>query len=139
MVMWSFVVDVPSGVQTVMLMSCVLMGLSHLVQPQLWVDFFAVLRGLGRPGLVANSFINSTSGIVIVSLHQVWSGPAVLLTLFGWMLLTKSAVSLLLPDIGMRSLNLSRVGSGAFRAAGIGLLVVGSACALQLAGVGVQE
>lgn len=119
--------------------SCGPMGVSHLAQPRPWVEFFTARRAIGRPGPVTNSFINSTSGIVIVSLHQVWSGPAVVLTLFGWLLPAKSAMSLLRPEIGLRALSLSRHGDQAFRAAEIGLLVIGGACALQLAGIGVPS
>ena len=135
--MWPFVVDAPSGVEMIMLVACLLMGLSHLLQPQIWVEFFGQLRGRGSFGLVANSFINAAPAAVIVSLHQVWTGPAVMLTLYGWALLIKSGVSLLVPSVGLRSMALARHGDGAFRAAGVGLLAVALACALQLGGIAV--
>jgi hypothetical protein len=133
--MWSFVTDAPSALQMVMLISCGLMGLSHLVQPRIWTEFFAHLVERGRIGLVFNQLINAAPAAVIVSLHQVWSGPAVVLTLYGWLLLIKSATGLLLPGLGMRSLKLSRRGDGAFRGAGIALLLVALACGLALADV----
>jgi hypothetical protein len=133
--MWSFVTDAPSAVQMVMLVSCVLMGLSHLLQPRLWTEFFAHLVDRGRVGLVFNQFLNAAPAAVIVSLHQVWSGPAIVLTVYGWLLLIKSVIGLMLPDLGMRSLRLSRHGEGAFRAAGIALLLVALAAGLALANV----
>jgi hypothetical protein len=133
--MWPFVTDVPSAVQTIMLISCGLMGLSHLLQPRLWSEFFAHLGERGRFGLIANQFLNAAPAAIIVSLHQVWSGPAIVLTLYGWLLLLKSCIGLLLPELGMRSLKLSRHGDSAFRAAGVALLIIGLACALALANV----
>jgi hypothetical protein len=136
--MWAFVTDAPSAVQMVMLISCVLMGLSHLVQPQIWMAFFARLVERGEFGLVTNAMINSAPGAIIVALHQVWTGPAILLTIYGWALLLKAFISLVFsPALGLRSLALSRKGDGAFRAGGVGLLVVGAAAGLQLAGIGV--
>jgi uncharacterized protein YjeT (DUF2065 family) len=138
MKMWSFVTDGPSAVQMVMLISCVLMGLSHMLQPQIWTEFFARLTERGNFGLVTNAMINSAPGAIIVALHQVWSGPAILLTLYGWALLAKAAMSLAIaPSVGMRALRMSRHGDNAFRYGGIGLLVVGIACGLQLAGIGI--
>jgi hypothetical protein len=119
----------------VMLLSCGLMGLSHLFQPRLWSEFFAHLVERGRVGLVFNQFVNAAPAAVVVSLHQVWSGPAVVLTLYGWLLFIKSAIGLLLPGFGMRSLKLSRHGDGAFRAAGLALLLVALASGLALANV----
>ena len=133
--MWPFVTNTTSAIEFVMLITCVLMGASHVVQPRIWSAFFEQLREKGVAGLVANSFINSVPGAVIVALHQVWAGPAVLLTMFGWLLLIKAAIGLWLPAVGLRSLNLSRHGDTAFRAAGVGLLVVALGCALQLGGV----
>ena len=130
--MWSFVNDAPAAVQMVMLLLCVLMGVSHLIQRRMWSQFFGMLGERGTSGLIANSFISTTTAAVIVGLHQVWNGPAVLLTLFGWMLLLKSVIGLWLPALGMRSLRLSRHGDWAFRGAGIGLLVIAAACALAL-------
>ena len=135
--MWPFVTDAPSGVQMIMLISCLLMGLSHLLQPQIWTGFFDRLRERGTFGLVANSFINATPAAVIVALHQVWQGPAILLTLYGWLLLAKAAIGLTVPAVGLRALALSRHGTRAFRIAGAGLIVIGLACGLQLAGIAV--
>lgn len=134
--MWPFVTDVPSGVQMIMLISCLLMGLSHLMQPQIWTEFFARLVERGNFGLVANQFLNAAPGAIIVSLHQVWSGPAILLTIYGWSLLLKAVIALVAaPSLGMRSLKMSRHGDNAFRYGGIGLLVVALACGLALARV----
>ena len=134
--MWPFITDTPSAVQMVMLISCTLMGLSHLVQPGIWSEFFGHLRERGTVGLVTNSFINSAPAAVIVALHQVWSGPAILVSLFGWLLLLKATIGLTVPQMGLRALRLSRHGDQAFRFAGIGLLVIAAACGLALAGVG---
>jgi hypothetical protein len=101
----------------------------------MWSEFFAHLVERGRFGLVANQFLNAAPAAIIVSLHQVWSGPAIVLTLYGWLLLLKSCVGLLVPELGMRSLKMSRHGDNAFRIAGIALLLVGLAAALALANV----
>jgi hypothetical protein len=132
--MWPLVMDTASAVQMVMLISCTMMGLSHLLQPGLWSDFFGELRERGSVGLVISSFINSTPAAVIVGLHQVWSGAAIVLSVFGWLLLAKSVTGLILPKLGLRLLRLSRHGDRAFRGAGIGLLVIAAACGLALAG-----
>jgi uncharacterized protein YjeT (DUF2065 family) len=135
--MWPFITDVPSAVQMIMLISCVLMGLSHLLQPQIWSTFFAHLVERGTFGLVTNQFLNSAPGAIIVALHQVWTGPAIVLTLYGWLLLLKAVIALVIaPSLGMRSLKMSRHGDNAFRIAGVVLLGVGVACGLALAGVG---
>lgn len=134
--MWSFVTDAPSAVQMFMLISCVLMGVSHIVQPTMWVDFFGRLVERGSFGLVINQFINSGIGALIVTLHQVWSGPAIVLTLYGWALTVKAVIGLWAPQLGMRSMKLSRHGDNAFRVAGAGMLVVGLCCAAALAGFG---
>jgi hypothetical protein len=120
-----------------MLVSATLMGLSHLLQPRIWSDFFSRLHERGNFGLVTNGFINAAPAAVIVALHQVWVGPAIVLTIYGWLLLAKSAAGLLVPAAGMRSLAMARRGGAAFRAAGAVLLVVALCCGLQLARIGV--
>lgn len=134
--MWPFVTDTPSAVQTIMLIAGLIMGLSHLFQPRMWARFFVQLRETGA-GVVANGLINIAPAAVIVGLHQVWSGPAVVLTVYGWLLLLKTALTLTVPAIGERSLSMARRGDNGFRIAGAGLLIVAIACALQLAGVAV--
>ena len=59
-------------------------GLSHVVQPRTWVDFFVWLRGKGHAGVFANGFLSLSFGAFIVAFHNVWVGLPVLLTLFGW-------------------------------------------------------
>ena len=134
--MWPFVDDAPSAVQMFMVITCLLMGVSHLVQPRLWVDFFVKLAERGNLGVVANQLLNTTAGGVIVALHQVWTGPAIVLTLYGWALVLKSVVGLWTPAGGMRMMRMARHGDNAFRIAGVAMLLVGLCAALALAGVG---
>jgi hypothetical protein len=80
-------------------------GLSHLLQPAVWVRFFILLRTQGHVGAFINGFLSLMFGSVIVAFHDVWSGSGVILTLIGWAQIAKALLSFTLPDIGLRSLN----------------------------------
>jgi uncharacterized membrane protein len=72
-------------------------GLSHLVQPLAWVEWFSKLRALGRPGVFVEGFLTLNFGVLIVAFHNVWSGPGVVLTLVGWAQVLKGSVRFLAP------------------------------------------
>ena len=97
-----------------------IIGLSHLLQPRAWVDFFVVLRERGLPGVFANAFLSLVFGSVIVGFHNVWTGLPMVLTLIGWAQIVKSFVGFVLPQVSM--LCLQRVAperAWEFRVAGV--------------------
>ena len=79
-------------------------GLSHLLQPRAWVEFFAWLRSKGHTGVFLNGMLSLLFGSIIVSFHNVWTGLATVLTVIGWAQVAKGLVSLVAPRLGMRSL-----------------------------------
>lgn len=90
------------AIQVFAAVSFLVIGLSHLVQPGAWVEFFARLRSLGRPGAFAEGYISLNFGALIVSFHNVWSGPAVVLTLIGWGQVLKALVRFVAPGASLR-------------------------------------
>ena len=94
------------------LVTCVVVGLSHILQPRAWAEAFAALHRLGRPGAFATGGLNLAHGAVFVAAHPVWSGPAAVLTLLGWALVLKGAVNFLAPGLALRGM----ARAGAFRA-----------------------
>ena len=74
------------------LVTCLVVGLSHLLQRQAWAETFAALHRLGRPGAFANGGLNLVTGAAFVAAHPVWSGPAVVLTVFGWLQIGRAHV-----------------------------------------------
>ena len=79
-------------------------GLSHLLQPRVWVEFFTWLRGKGHAGVFVNGFLSLTFGSLIVAFHNVWTGLPIVLTLMGWAQVIKALVSFVMPQWGMRGL-----------------------------------
>jgi hypothetical protein len=77
-------------------------GLSHILQPKAWVEFFIVLRGKGETGAFVDGFLNLPLGGFIVAFHNVWSGIPVVLTVIGWGLLIKGLLRFCLPKHGLR-------------------------------------
>lgn len=77
-------------------------GLSHLLQPKAWVDFFVILRGKGEAGMFVDAFLNLPLGALIVVFHNVWSGIPVILTLVGWGLLLKGLIRFCAPRLALR-------------------------------------
>lgn len=134
--MWPFLSDPQSVVQFVFLIACVPMGVSHIVQPRMWVEFFARIHEQGTAGLVGKVLaIELWPALLLVSLHQVWSGPAIVLTLYGWAQFTKVWLALLVPAIGMRSLAMAESkGERGFVLGGVLLVVVGLSAGVALFG-----
>jgi len=109
-------------------------GLSHLFQPQVWVQFFVVLRSQGHAGVFMNGFMSLMFGSVIVAFHDVWSWPGVILTLIGWAQIAKALVAFTLPALSMRGLNhVSPERAWEFRVGGVVFLALAAWLIARLA------
>jgi len=82
--------------------SFLVIGLSHVLQPRFWVTFFQALAARGVPGVFLEGFMLLNFGAIIVAFHNVWHGPAVVLTVIGWTQVLKGAGRFLAPHIGLR-------------------------------------
>lgn len=77
-------------------------GLSHILQPKAWVEFFILLRGKGEVGALVDGFLDLPLGAVIVAFHNIWSGIPAVLTLVGWGLLIKGLIRFCAPKQALR-------------------------------------
>ena len=81
-----------------------LIGLSHIFQPGVWVKFFLCIREKGEVGAFINAFIHFPLGALIVSFHNVWQGIPMILTLIGYGLLLKGFINFVFPKLGLKTL-----------------------------------
>jgi len=98
-------------------------GLSHVLQPKAWAEFFILLRGKGEAGVFVDGILNLPVAGFIIGFHNVWSGIPAVLTLVGWCLLIKSLLRFCLPKYGlvlMARVSVER--SWEVQVAGVGLL-----------------
>lgn len=79
-------------------------GVSHIVQPRVWSQFFMDMRGKGEVGSFLNALLHFPLGVVIVSFHNVWHGLPIVLTLIGWGLVLKGFIHFVFPRHGMKAL-----------------------------------
>ncbi len=82
----------------------IVMGVSHILQPQAWNRFFTVLHAKGVAGSFMNAMLSLGMGSIIVAFHNVWGGVPTLLTIYGWASLAKDGLYLSVPSLGIRSL-----------------------------------
>jgi hypothetical protein len=86
------------------IVSFLIIGLSHIVQPRVWARFFMDLHSKGEVGSFLNALLHFPMGVVIVSFHNVWHGLPIVLTLIGWGLVLKSFIYFVFPRLALRSL-----------------------------------
>ncbi len=112
----------------------ILLGVSHIVRPQMWVDFFAELAVRGNPGVLWRTFsLELWPAVLIVSFHQVWTWPGVIITVYGHLLMVKVAISVIFPTVGLMSLRQAEArGRQAFIPAGLALIAIGGLCAWRV-------
>jgi hypothetical protein len=114
-------------VEWFLLVTSIVVGLSHILQPTAWGEVYTALYRAGRGGAFANGALSLVPGALVVAGHPVWSGPAAVLTVFGWLLVAKAAVCFLAPDRALASMAVGASGRG-FRVGGCVLLAF-AACA----------
>jgi hypothetical protein len=76
-------------------------GLSHLGQAKAWVAFYQALAARGTTGVFLEGFLVLNFGAIIVAFHNVWHGPATVLTVIGWAQVLKGAGRFLAPQLGL--------------------------------------
>ena len=94
------------AVQIFAIINFVVIGLSHIVQPKAWVEFFVLLRERGNTGVFATAFLSLVFGSIIVAFHNVWSGIPALLTIVGWAQVLKALIYFTFPAFGLRKLQI---------------------------------
>lgn len=94
------------AIQIYAIVNLIVIGLSHVFQPRVWVDFVAFLRDHGKAGVFTLAFLNLLFGSIIVAFHNVWSGLPAVLTLVGWVSVVKALVYFAFPAFGLRKLEI---------------------------------
>lgn len=92
------------AIQVFAAISFLVIGLSHLAQPHAWVAFYQALAARGTSGVFLEGFLLLNFGAMIVAFHNVWQGPALLLTLIGWAQVLKGLTRFLVPQVGLRAM-----------------------------------
>jgi uncharacterized protein YjeT (DUF2065 family) len=79
-----------------------LIGISHIVQPRAWAEFFIRLREKGTTGSFINAWIHFPLGALIVAFHNVWHGIPAILTVLGYAWVIKGFVYFVFPRHGLK-------------------------------------
>ena len=90
------------AIQVFAAISFLVIGLSHLGQPKSWVAFYQTLAAWGTVGVFIEGFLLLNFGAIIVAFHNVWEGPALVLTLIGWSQVLKGLMRFVAPQVGLR-------------------------------------
>jgi hypothetical protein len=122
----------PIIVEAVIAPAFLLVGLSHLLQPRLWVEFFELLRATGLAAAIIPMYTLPVSLVLIVG-HNVWVWDwPVVLTVAGWMMTLKCAIYLILPGAADRMLRKQMAKSPrSFQIVGAIMAVVGAVLTWQ--------
>ena len=108
-----------------------IIGLSHMLAPGAWLEFFIGLRERGHAGALAIGMLSLAFGSVIVAGHNTWSACATLLTVIGWGHLIKATLYLSFPSMALRGLQRLRDHSGrGFLFAGAALIACSATIAI---------
>ena len=89
-------------IQILASVSFFVIGVSHIFQRSAWIEFFAKLHNLGRLGSFAEGFLYLNFGGLIVSFHNIWTFPEVVLTLIGWVYVLKALFRFAAPAAVLR-------------------------------------
>ncbi len=113
------------AVQIFAIVNFVVIGLSHIVQPRVWVEFFVFLRERGEAGAFATALLSLIFGSIIVAFHNVWAGIPMVLTIVGWAQVLKALIYFTFPSFGLRKMQIpSRERPQLFVYPGIAFLIL---------------
>ena len=114
------------AIEKLVALSCIAIGLSHIVQPRAWAQLFIFWREKGDVGVFYTGLLHFQFGALIVAFHNVWHGIPLMVTLLGWGWTIKGLLYLVYPKHGLRMLQrVSLERAWEFAVAGAVLLTIG--------------
>lgn len=94
-----------TAIERVVGISFLAVGLSHLLRPKGWVQWFEQLRARGEPGAFVNGMMSLSFGSLIVGFHGTqWAGWAAIVTFLGWAQVVKGLIHMCFPAHSLRSM-----------------------------------
>jgi uncharacterized protein YjeT (DUF2065 family) len=103
-----------------------LIGVSHIVQPRAWAEFFIRLREKGTAGRFINAWIHFPLGALIVAFHNARHGIPAILTVLGYAWVLKGFIYFVFPRYGLKVMGRVRLERAwEFVVAGFVLVAVG--------------
>lgn len=122
------------AIEWLVALSFLLVGVSHILQPRAWAEFSIRFREKGAVGSLQLGMLHLPLALLIVSLHNVWRGFPIVVTLIGWAQLVKAFLYLVFPKHGLRMLGYVSVEkSWRFVVGGIFSIALGALIAFSLA------
>jgi len=92
------------SIQFFVALNLFVVGLSHFLQPKIWIEFFEFLHQKGNVGNIFNALLALGMGSFIISFHFIWTWPMILVTIYGLAQLTKGLIYLSIPQVGLNSI-----------------------------------
>jgi hypothetical protein len=92
------------GIEIIAAVCLIVTGMSHVVRPRAWVDFFVALRERGEAGVLVVALLHVPLGVFIVAFHNRWSGIGAVVTVLGYAWLLKATLYFTFPQVGLMSL-----------------------------------
>lgn len=92
------------SIQIFVALNLFVVGLSHFLQPKIWIEFFEFLHQKGNVGNIFNALLALGMGSFIISFHFIWTWPMILVTIYGLAQLTKGLIYLSIPQVGLSSI-----------------------------------
>jgi hypothetical protein len=85
--------------------SLLVVGVSHLIQPRLWRDFFILIKRTGVAGIIIAMY-TFPLGLSIILCHNLWVWDVpVIITISGWGMMIKSLLYALVPGVAERAIS----------------------------------
>ncbi len=114
------------------------LGLSHLIHRRAWSNFVIMLRSWGEPGAFICGLVCLWVGAWIVSVHPVWRGIPMMLTLFGWVQIAKALWYFTMPRASLRHMEqVTEDNTWLFLVPGIIFLAIGALLGYDLIAHGI--
>jgi hypothetical protein len=121
------------AIQVLAVIHFTVVGLSHLIQPRPWADFFIRLREEGTTGVFVVAFMSLWFGSIVVAFHNVWTGIPMALTIVGWAQVLKGLIYFCFPEFGLRRISyVERDRAHLYSVAGVVLLILAGLLGYEL-------
>jgi hypothetical protein len=78
-------------------------GWTQFYKSNSWIALYAEIMVMGSRVVRIYGFVCTLLGFTVIYFHNVWSGPPILLTIIGWLVLSEGLFCFFLPDVSIKS------------------------------------